>query len=162
MNESIKDIATIDELLVQLEMKKESLKAQKKRLMDQKNHDIEKELETFQQNLKFILKKMRITQSEIANKCSVSRPTMNKIINSEGTKSQIRLVFMSLLKMAAESDNWNILYIWYYKPGLFEKMTKGNQLSEKEIEEVKRDIEYTWIPFGEYKIPKGLFNMMMS
>lgn len=120
---------------------------------------------TFAKYLKLILKKMEITQICLADRSGgLTRPTISKIVRGDiKYYPQIRSLFISVLFIAAERDQWDLLYMLCYEQELFQKyIVDDHELSKEEEKKIIQGIEDTWIPFGEYRMPKGLFELMMK
>lgn len=134
-------------------------------LLKKKRDEPKQVVYTFGKYLKLILSKTGITQIYLAERSGgLTRPTISKIIRGDiKYYPQIRSIFISTLFIAAERDQWDLLYMLCYDQELFQKYVVDDyELSEEEKKKITQGIEDTWIPFGEYRIPKGLFELMMK
>lgn len=163
------DMSKVDKAYQELE----ELEYQKKLILHKiqllKGEVTEKELAEdyiykFAKYIKPLLKSLNIRQVEVGNRCGITRPTISKIVNGENKGySTLRNVFISLLFICAEQNKWEMMYIFFHNDKLFGKIMEENyKLSEEESKEINQGIDNTLIPFGEYKIPKDLFDLMMK
>ena len=154
------EIKEIDEQVKLLLKKKKELEKEEK----EKPKEV---VILFSEHMTQIFHRMRLVKGKMGESIGITRSTITKLTNKVSNYyPHLRSLFIKTIFKAAEKDDWECIFLLVYHPDLFKEMMDANDYAFRFPRSVKiqinKEMKDSMIPFGDYKIPQKVFELMMK
>lgn len=144
-----------------------SLLKKKKALEKEEEEKPKEAVSLFSENMIQIFHRMKLVQGKMGESIGITRQTISRLANKNSNYyPHFRSLFIKTIFKAAEKDDWECIFLLVYHPDLFKEMMDANDYSFHFPRSVKmqinKELKASLIPFGDYKIPQKVFELMMK